>query len=220
MKQGNLILLNVFLILLSGCSSTIFEEFSLDDKPTTSLSVDAKQRLLLVTDRGGPSKNERIVCAEPSPDAIMGIAASGALEASIAEQGSAKIATSLAEAIGELGQRTPTIQLLRDALYRACEANLNGKLSNDDYRDILYGYDDLVVTLLAIEGLTQRPRLTPTKIQPKEGKIGLNAESNAASEIKEQEISPIAQNLVSADVAKAVTTILEKYYELQKQLYK
>jgi hypothetical protein len=129
MKRGVWILCSVALCL-GGCSSTIHKRFSIDEAPPSSLSLDAKQRLFLVTDKGGrKGENKRVVCAEPRPDAVMGIAASGALKAAMADKGSAKIAASLAEAIGELGDRIPTIQLLRDALYRACEAYLNEYLT-------------------------------------------------------------------------------------------
>lgn len=156
----------VALFGLIGCSSTIHKRFSMDRPSATSISLDAKQRLVVVTDGGGEVGTRRVLCAEPSPDALVGIAASGALEAVIASKGSGKLAGSLAEAVGELGERTPTIQLLRDGLYRACEAYMNGVVGKVEYRQILSGYDDLVVTLLAIEGLTQRPRSPATMLQP------------------------------------------------------
>ena len=149
----HLIVSLIAILVLSACS-TIHERFSIDSTPATSVSLDAKQRLVLVTDKAGLKHDSRAVCAEPSPDAMVGIASSGALEALIPQaQVNAKLAASLAETLAQLGERTPTIQLLRDALYRACEAYLNGVLSKDEYKDLLYGYDDLVVTLLAIEGI-------------------------------------------------------------------
>lgn len=203
-----------------GCSSTIHEQFSIDERPATSLSLDAKQRLFVVTDKGGRNKDQRVICAEPSPDALVGIAASGALEASMGSEGSAKLAASMAEAIGELGDRTPTIQLLRDGLYRACEAYMNGIYTNDEYKEILYGYDDLVVTLLAIEGLTQRPSFPIIGMQARtESKATDNPQANttgASSPIEKQNntITP-----VSKEVAEAVRDILFDYYNLQRQQY-
>jgi len=56
-------------LLLSGCSNYIFQKFDVDE-PGNSLSIDAKQRLVFVTHQGGKFHNEKIVCAEPSPDAL------------------------------------------------------------------------------------------------------------------------------------------------------
>ena len=54
--------------LLAGCTSTIFKTFDLESGQ--SKSIDAKQRLVLVKKNGGRNKDEIVVCAEPSPDAI------------------------------------------------------------------------------------------------------------------------------------------------------
>jgi hypothetical protein len=222
MRRGVSILCSVALCL-GGCSltSTIHKRFSIDEAPPNSLSLDAKQRLFLVTDKGGQyGANRRVVCAEPSPDAIMAIAASGELEAAMADKGSAKIAASLAEAIGELGDRTPTIQLLRDALYRACEAYLNGIFGKNDYRQILHAYNEFVVTLLAIEGFTQRPRSAPTIIQSRtDAKIANNPESQTIPATGNQNQAPSSSDpgkLVSDEVAQVVRGILNDYYAIQR----
>ncbi len=54
----------------------------------------------------------------------------------------------LAEAMAQLGQRLATIQLLRDGLYRACEAYANGALDKSSYSMILSRFDDTMITLL------------------------------------------------------------------------
>jgi hypothetical protein len=220
MKMIKTTLLSTTMLAFVGCSSTIHEQFSIDEQPAISLSLDAKQRLFLVTDKGGRNKNQRVVCAEPSPDALVGIAASGALEASMGSEGSGKLAASMAEAIGELGDRTPTIQLLRDGLYRACEAYMNGIYTNEEYREILYGYDDLVVTLLAIEGLTQRPRFPNIGMQAKtEAKATDNPEANTSPAVPPTEKQNNTVPSVSKEVAEAVRDILFDYYNLQRQQY-
>jgi hypothetical protein len=48
-------------------------------------------------------------------------------------------------------ERTQTIQLLRDSLYRACEAYANGALSDTTYALLLSRYDDTMVTMLSSE---------------------------------------------------------------------
>lgn len=97
----------------------------------------------------------RIICAEPSPDVAKAVSegVSGAAAAAAEGQGEGSIAASrsYAEAIAQLGERLATIQLLRDGLYRACEAYANGAISDTTYAVIVSGIDDTMVTLHAAE---------------------------------------------------------------------
>lgn len=107
------------------------------------------------------------VCAEPQPDAMRAVATelAAALKAegpaslfapgaggTVSAGGSASAATR--EAIASLGQRTPTVQVLRDALYRACEAHMNGLLEPGHVRFIAGRLDNVMIGLHAIDGLT------------------------------------------------------------------
>jgi hypothetical protein len=67
-------------LALGGCSSTIFKPFDADQG---SVSMDARQRAILSVERGTPPDTHRIVCAEPSPDALATIAASAGLSGGI-----------------------------------------------------------------------------------------------------------------------------------------
>lgn len=141
-----------------GCEgSTIFKKFNIDEG--FSVSIDAKQRVILVTDRGGRNGDQHVVCAEPSPDAIV------AQSAAIAVEGGFKgvnvgVAGSLRETAGAIGLRTTTIQLLRDGLYRACEAYMNGAIGKEEYNLIIRNYDRVMTAVFAIDaaaGLAQAP---------------------------------------------------------------
>ncbi len=154
--------LNLVLASLSGCAA-----FGIDGPMLNSRTIDATERMLLVTDKGSVrndegniiSSNSRVVCAEPSPDALIAAAATGNLALSPEGQDALKIGGSYAEAVGELGERTAVIQMLRDSLYRGCEANMNGLLTAEDYKQqVLVYFDDFALTLLAIESLTRQPR--------------------------------------------------------------
>lgn len=104
-----------------------------------------------------------IVCAEPSPDLARALSnssnfgLSGALQGlqglspEAAVQVAAAIARSQAQTAAQLGERLATIQILRDALYRACEAYANGALSDVSYAAILAGYPDTSVSMLQTE---------------------------------------------------------------------
>ena len=81
---------------------------------------------------------KRVVCAEPSPDVALAIAQSFGFGISIFAGGSGQGAGSgsgaTAEGIAQLGERTQSIQLLRDQMYRACEAYANGAITGTTYR--------------------------------------------------------------------------------------
>jgi len=156
-------------IALSGCianQTSIYRQYSVTDPPETitdSVLIDARQRAILSQPAGRPA----LICAEPSPDALSAISrafAAGAranIEAAggaVTPEGAAQVslAKSLTEAAAQLGSRNATIQLLRDGLYRQCEAYMNGAITEESYQKMSNRYVNAMVTLLAVE------RLTPT----------------------------------------------------------
>lgn len=101
-----------------------------------------------------------VTCAEPSPDVAKAVGQSfnfggslsvQGLPANISPQVAASIARARAESIAQLGERLATIQLLRDGLYRACEAYANGAISPTAYAVILSRFDDTMITMLSTE---------------------------------------------------------------------
>jgi flagellar biosynthesis GTPase FlhF len=116
------------------------------DTPGKAIHLDAQQRLVLTTARG--------FCAEPSPDALAAYAASLGLGVSVPGQGSGSAAQALQSAAGSIGLRTQSITLMRDALYRMCEASNNGHLNQFEVAGFLRRSQDLTAVVLAIEQLT------------------------------------------------------------------
>lgn len=171
------ILIGSLSLLLGGCSNYIFEKFDIDGDGQ-SLSVDAKQRLVLVTHEGGKSRDRKIVCAEPSPDALSATAAaaSGAialpgLGGGGDEQGG-NASAARGETVASVAMRTQTIQLLRDGLYRACEAYLNGAIDQHQYNIILLNIDKLMVVLLGVDGIAGTQNVAP---------VAINASANTSA---------------------------------------
>ena len=170
----------LLLLSLGGCANYIFRSFDIDSGE--SLSLDAKQRLVLATYKGGKSGNRKIVCAEPSPDAFSATSASAAASAAFTfptllpggqtgtdggqpgTSGSGGIAAARSESAASIGMRTQTIQLLRDGLYRACEAYMNGAIDQHQYNIILLNIDKLMVTLLGIDAIGGTPKAAPATI--------------------------------------------------------
>ncbi len=145
---------------LFGCTFsnlfTIHRSTNLDQG--SSQIIDAKQRLISnirASDNRGYNRAGRIICAEPSPDvaAALSQAMAVAAEADVPSRGSGSLqgSRSAAESLAQLGERLATIQLLRDGLYRACEAYANGAITDTIYAMIVSGIDDTMVTLLASE---------------------------------------------------------------------
>lgn len=74
-----------------------------------------------------------------------------------------------------IGLRTQTIQLLRDAMYRLCEAYFNSGIESGKMAPIIDRYQDAMVALLAIEQLTGAATPRPAvAIASSTGQAGLN----------------------------------------------
>ncbi|MCG6542772.1 hypothetical protein MCB86_22100 [Pseudomonas sp. KSR10] len=115
-------------------------------------TLEAEERVITAVDRkiGKNSVTERIVCPEPSPDALKTIAAS----ASASKQNIAAIAATYGESAANIGLRTHSIQLLRDQLFSICQAYANGAISPNTYKMYLTRNQRNTVAIMAIEQLT------------------------------------------------------------------
>lgn len=149
-------------VILPACTSTITRPISVDEN---SFSLSAEQRVFLSRDRSSPfTTTHRVTCAEPSPDALKAVAASLSAQAEAAGQGGGGFSSSSAESAASIGLRTATIQLLRDGLYRICEAYANGALSEFGYALALSNFDEIMIRLISVEGLTGTRQATQVVI--------------------------------------------------------
>jgi hypothetical protein len=156
-------------LALAGCSgpNSFFAEKKTLGKESDVILTDAGARGMTATnippsDAVGHFAPRQINCAEPSPDVAKAIdtAFSAGISVSVTAEGAqlpadaqAKIAGAVArarsEALAQMTERLPTIQLLRDGLFRACEAYANGALSPTSYALMLSRYGDTMVTMLS-----------------------------------------------------------------------
>ena len=192
---------------------TPFERAFAEDpgvSPLRGVAVDAKQRFVWspripvrtaeVDDSGKPKIERRaIICAEPSPDALTAIANTidtelrrkTAVSSGETEETAGRLAGSLSETAQTIGNRTQVIQLLRDALYRACEAYANGALDDFGYSVILGQIDLFMLQLLSADVL---------------GKAQGRAEVAEKTELRDQkviEVQRLNNELLEADQALA-----------------
>lgn len=198
-----------------GCGAnfnSVYRKFETDDD---SVLIDAKQRLIAITtlkeegakDTSGNATTltRTLLCAEPSPDALSAMSAAASASGSYKEV-SAQIAGSISEVASNIGLRTQTIQLLRDGMYRICEAYLNGALLPKEYVAEQRRYQVMTAGLLAIESLT-------TVVTPKQVVLRGDSAASTGKNIiaAEKNLKEAQDNLkvAESEEGKAVSALAE-----------
>ncbi|MCW9033102.1 MAG: hypothetical protein OQJ97_02700 [Rhodospirillales bacterium] len=181
-------------IAFSGCANlnTINRTTNLPSAGNgTAIHLDAQQRLVM--------GNAMKFCAEPSPDALSSYAASLGFGASIPGEGAVSVANALQSNSASIGLRTQSITLMRDALYRMCEAAYANKMGKIQVASFLRRSQDLTVVILAIEQLTGVVKADPVILTS-------NASANTSASLLSNEK---ALEEASKLVAKRKTTVTE-----------
>ncbi|HEY9108152.1 MAG TPA: hypothetical protein VIN58_15825 [Roseateles sp.] len=143
---------------LGGCAYLTTYTRSVDLTGTNSVSMDVKQRVVFSQLRSGKEGHSeaKVVCAEPSPDALTILGVSGGLDlSSSSKQASVGATAALAESGAFVGLRTQSIQLLRDAMYRLCEGYAGSAVEPNDFISMQRRYQSTMMGLIAIEQLTR-----------------------------------------------------------------
>ncbi len=137
------------ILAVTGCANmnTIGRQTTLPSQEGKAVHLDIQQRLLVVNNAGK-------FCSEPSPDALAAFAAAVGISASAPTQGAISAAGGGNSTAASVGLRTQSITLMRDALYRMCEAYANGQLGDAEVMTLLSRSQDLTAAILAIEQLT------------------------------------------------------------------
>ena len=155
----SVLLVCLFGSILANCSHDIAQVKQLG--PTDVVVTGADVRLgyahqAVYDDVNHRIKAQRVFCAEPSPDVAQaiqhafgfGLKGEGTHPSGVAAGVGLSLSDAEAQAVAQLGERIATIQLLRDALYRACEAYANGAFSEITYAVLLSRYDDTMLSSL------------------------------------------------------------------------
>jgi hypothetical protein len=136
-------------LLLGGCANLATIDRT-HDLPVggsgRAIHLDAQQRLLIFKDDQ--------FCAEPAPDALNAYASAAGLGVSVVGQGAGSATQAFQNAAASIGLRTQSITLMRDLLYRLCEAYNNGDMSEAQVAAAIARSQDLTAVVLAIEQLT------------------------------------------------------------------
>lgn len=162
--------IGILALALTSCGNlnSIHHKSLVKDSTTQVITTDAKQRHLIAINKAPSIKHignativsdsQHIICAEPSPDAFSVYSAAVAADASKANELQAGLRIATGETGATIGLRTESIQLLRDAMYRLCEAYAAGALTEQQYAELLQKYQKSMVTLIAIAQLTNAVR--------------------------------------------------------------
>lgn len=146
-------------LLTSGCANLASIDRSTDIPKNTlyrAVHLDAQQRLVIFS--------AKKYCAEPSPDALAAYASAIGLSISKLPDNAASSAMSNANSVLGIGLRTQSITLMRDTLYRMCEAAGNGDLTDLQVAMFLNKSQDLSMVILAIEQLTGAVAVSPGSV--------------------------------------------------------
>lgn len=174
--RGRYLLCGAAALTLAGCANlfsisreTDVVSTSYDDKKgAKAIHLDAPQRLVF--------SDTRALCAEPSPDALTALAASASAGITLG-QNAGSVAQAINQTAASIGLRTQSITLMRDSLYRMCEAYHNYALGDDEYMQLLQRTQDLTLGVLAIEQLTGVAAAN-------QAALGGNANADAASALQ------------------------------------
>ena len=209
------------LALLTGCESfrSAFKIQEID--PDQSIAQSANFRNIYTRNRNIYNKKtrqtdnangEKIICPEPSPDAMAVAASSFAASVGIAGKGGGSVGSSSAEAAMSLFARSQAIQAVRDTVTAACLAYQNGVLPRFGYQMMMASYPTLLLNAMAIEGVTGGPLHQPGGVAAGVPSISAKAEDGSTSiEIKGSDAkfsggqkSPKREVISAADAIEAV----------------
>lgn len=167
------------LMLVGGCAemTSVYHRNSMGAAPSI-ITVDAKQRHVFMTESTiGGEKGLRI-CAEAAPDVFSALSASGGLSLDAKAQ-AGRGSLSVTETAASI-ERTQTVNLLRESLYRTCERYLSN--GNSKQTLIVQAARDQrsIVATLAIEQLTRMPRAASTVIVAPSTSAGVSENAKLA----------------------------------------
>ena len=187
------------------------------------LAVDANQRLVI---QGTTTDGDKVVCAEPSPDAVAAHAAQLAANASLllksGDQASSSLAAGYSQSVASIALRTQTIQVLRDGYFRLCEARLNNLIERQDYQIIVAFIDEFIATVAAIEAIGGTVQAAPIAIysggKAKAPKEGAEVDSTTGDPPDLPEIK-VDMSKVDAERAAVIRDILVNYYARKAEFH-
>ena len=135
----------VLSIIVTGCSSftSPARKHELDNSKSYWMDYDATRRGTIVSGTASSWK----ACAEPAPDAAIGVVAKLEGTLNVADQGEASGKGKLAQSIVNLAEKTQMVLFLRESLFRLCELSINTNIDADKTKEL---YETVIGAALAL----------------------------------------------------------------------
>ena len=214
---------------LTGCANLFTVDRTTKFEDGTAIHLDAQQRLVLFTEKEFTREKDTdkdkqkntdeqektdkekyytkyTYCAEPNPDAMSSYAASLGLSALDPSESDVSLVQELQSATGNIGLRTQSVTLMRDALYRICEAYNNGGLDKKEVNKLFRRSQNLTAVVLAIEQLTGAVKPNSTIRPPK----GPKENKSSPSPNPQSPPDPKTAKEIATAVKEMVKTVIEE----------
>ncbi len=156
-------------------------------------------------------------CAEPSPDALSALAASQGFSFSKPNYAEVAQTLSVSEGASSIGLRTQSITLMRDAMYRYCEAFLSGAVGKPAFETLHRRLQSSMVAILAIEQLTGTIRPPSVTLS---GEVVMDSAELIAKYTEKTEEARAAVISAEADLKKASEAETAKKKEVEDEAKK
>jgi hypothetical protein len=171
-------------LLASGCANqtSAYRTQRLGDSPMV-ITTDGFQRHTLMFP--GEHANQWRTCSEAAPDAFSAMSASGGADLGLNTRGAgtdatARAAMAIAQSAATI-ERTQTVNLLRESMFRTCERYMSGAISQSTFV-VQAGRDwRAMIAILAIEQLTRTARPPSTIISGPATSAGLQNSDEATA---------------------------------------
>ena len=192
------------LSVVAGCTSPgpFLRTNAIPTDTPRVITTDAKLRNVFMVPPGTGDSNHWRVCAEASPDVFSALSAStaaslGGSQSASATEANARLAVAVAEAAGTI-ERTQTVNLLRESMYRTCERYLSGAISREAFV-VQAGRDWRgMIAVLAIEQLTRTARAPATIIVPPSTSAVITEPTEFAAELRRAATATASARIVQS----------------------
>ncbi|WP_370167096.1 hypothetical protein [Marisediminitalea sp.] len=140
----NLIPMAVCTIMM-GCTSftSPARKHELDSSKSYWMDYDVTRRGTIVSGTTSSWK----ACAEPAPDAAIGVVAKLEGTVKVADKGEVSGKGELAQSIINLAEKTQMVLFLRESLFRLCELSINTNIDADKTKEL---YETVINAALAL----------------------------------------------------------------------
>ena len=135
----------IILLVTTGCASftSPARKHELDPAKSYLIDYDVTRRGTILSGAGVSWK----ACAEPAPDAAIGVVAKLEGNLEVAGQGAVGGKGELNQSIVKLAEKTQMVLFLRESLFRLCELSVNTDISADQAKEL---YESVLDSALAL----------------------------------------------------------------------